>query len=362
VLQTIARQLGLRSDGVTGKPPTATKPLVSVRTALYKPWTANIDEGWTRWLLEQHEFPFKSITNADVRAGQLKARFDAIILPSELAERLIGGQSDDALPAEYAGGLGEAGIAALKTFVESGGTLIAMDQAAGFAISVFNLPVRDVTRQASTDAFLIPGSIVRVDLDPSQPLAYGMNPHTAGFFNMSAAYEILGANQVATAAKYATTDLLVSGWLEGENVIAGRPAVVQVSVPFNIAGNRSPPSVCSSTPSSRHADCLGADWRRSIRTRTQAFDPEVADSARRAANRRCKFLNPTSSPFAARSGESRTSIPSRCADSSRCSVSNQQTPASSAGCFRPSTSCAASSDAPDRSSSPLASGAAHAGR
>ena len=87
-----------------------------------------------------------------------------------------------------------------------------------------------MTREAPPDAFVIPGSILRIDLDPTQPLAYGMPSRTAGFFNMGAAYEILSPGQVTTAARYAATDLLVSGLLEGENLIAGRPAVVQVPV------------------------------------------------------------------------------------------------------------------------------------
>jgi hypothetical protein len=201
-----------------------------VRTALYKPWTANIDEGWTRWLLEQHEFPFKSISDADIRAGMLRAQFDAIVLPSDVAERLTGGQSADVVPAEYAGGLGEPGVAALRAFVEAGGTLIALNQASGFAVSAFDLPVRDVTRDPPADSFLCPGSIVRIETDTTQPLAYGMSARAGGFCDQNAAYAVLAESRVTTAARYGATDVLLSGWLEGEQVIAGRPAVVQVAL------------------------------------------------------------------------------------------------------------------------------------
>ena len=120
VLQKIAAELGLRVDGLTGKPPAGTRPLARARVGLYKPWVENIDEGWTRWLLEQYEFPYKSITDADVRAGNLRAQFDVIILPSQPPERIVAGHSQDVVPAEYAGGLGDAGGRALKAFVESG--------------------------------------------------------------------------------------------------------------------------------------------------------------------------------------------------------------------------------------------------
>jgi hypothetical protein len=229
VLQKIAAELGLRVDGLTGKPPSGTRPLVRSRVGLYKSWIDNVDEGWTRWLLEQYEFPYKSIPDADVRAGNLRAQFDVIVLPSLPPDRIAGGLSRAVVPPEYAGGLGDAGGRALKTFVESGGTLVSLDQAGGFAISVLELPVRDVTRNLGSDRFFGPGSILRVEVDPAQPLAYGMSAHTAGFFSFSSAYEILSPDRAATVARYGEKDVLLSGWLDGEQVIAGRPAVVQVN-------------------------------------------------------------------------------------------------------------------------------------
>jgi len=229
VLEKIASQLGLRVDGVTGKPPAGVRRVARARVGLYKSWVENTDEGWTRWLLEQYEFPYRSINDAEVRAGNLRAQFDVIIVPSQSSERIVAGHPRDVVPAEYAGGLGEAGVRALKTFVETGGgTLVTLDQAGGFAISTLGLPLRDVAREANTDMFFCPGSILRVEVDPAQPLAYGMSAHTAGFFAFSSAYETLSPSTATTAARYADKDLLVSGWLEGGQVIAGRPAVVQV--------------------------------------------------------------------------------------------------------------------------------------
>jgi zinc carboxypeptidase len=229
VLQKIAAELGLRVDGLTGEPPAGTRPLARSRVGLYKSWIDNVDEGWTRWLLEQYEFPYKSIGDAAVREGNLRSQFDVVILPSLPPDRIADGLSQDVVPPAYAGGLGDAGGRALKTFVENGGTLVSLDQAGGFAISALGLPVRDVTRDLRSDRFFGPGSIVRVETDPAQPLAYGMSPHTAGFFAFSSAYEILSSAATTTAARYGDKDVLVSGWLEGEQVIAGRPAVVQVS-------------------------------------------------------------------------------------------------------------------------------------
>src|SRR4029079_1231265 len=122
------------------------------------------------------------------------------------------------------------GVAAVRAFVEAGGTLVALDRATGFAINTFELPVRDVTRGVQSDAFFCPGSILRIDVDPSQPLAYGMSEHTAGFFSFSSAFDVPAGSNASTPVRYSTSDVLVSGWLDGEKVIAGKAAVAQVTV------------------------------------------------------------------------------------------------------------------------------------
>jgi hypothetical protein len=232
IVDTIASRLGLRVTGVKHKPAAPVSPIGTARIALYRPWTDNTDEGWTRWLLEQYEFRFASINDAEVRAGDLRRRYDAIILPSESAEQLRAGNLAGVVPPEYAGGLADAGIAALKAFVEAGGTLICLDQAGGLAIAELGLPLRDLAHQIGNDDFFCPGSILRIDLDPRHAVSYGMNPHTAGFFAFSSAYEVVGTvdPRVRVIARYGDRDLLVSGWLEGEATIAGRPAAVDVSV------------------------------------------------------------------------------------------------------------------------------------
>jgi Zinc carboxypeptidase len=230
VVSAIAAQLGLRVDGMKGKPPASTHAAERARVAVYQPRGDNADAGWTRWVLEQYEFPVASLTNTEVAAGNLRARFDAIVLPSAPADVLLRGPAADAMPPEFAGGLEGDGVRALDAFVRAGGTLICLDEAGAFAIDAFKLPIRDVARTAARDQFYCPGSILRVDVDPMHPLAYGMPPHTAGFFAASSAYDAAPTAGVQTAVRYAERDLLVSGWLHGESAIAGRSAVVQAAV------------------------------------------------------------------------------------------------------------------------------------
>jgi hypothetical protein len=242
VVARVASDLGLPVTAVRGRPPAGLTPIKRARVALYKPWVENIDEGWTRWILEQYEFPFTNIADADVRRGNLRAQYDVLILPDASAERLISGHPSGSLPEQYTGGLGSEGTAAIAAFVEAGGTLVALDSSAGLAINVLHLPVRDVAQAAGSTEFFCPGSIVGLDLDVSNPLAFGMSPKTAAFFAYSAAYDIAApltsdghsgvtpSPAVDIVGRYPARDVLLSGWLEGERVIAGRAAVVSARV------------------------------------------------------------------------------------------------------------------------------------
>ena len=118
----------------------------AARIGLYKSWVANIDEGWTRWLLEQYAFPYTTIADADVRKGNLRERFDVIVLPDQIPRRIIAGHQPgdrsregpwNPVPAEYQGGIGEAGVEALKMFVQAGGRLITFDAASDLPLQSF---------------------------------------------------------------------------------------------------------------------------------------------------------------------------------------------------------------------------------
>ena len=240
----VARELGLRADGMKGKPPPGTGPIGRARIAPHKPWVESTDEGWTRWVLEQYEFKVDSISDADIRGGDLRARFDLIILPSAPADRLISGFSAGMVPIEYSGGLGPGGVDALRAFVRAGGTLVCLGQSVSLAIAAFDLPLRDVARDTENELF-VPGSILKLNVDTSKRLAFGMPPQSAAFFAFSAAFEPesrsttgtdhrgaegVDGRGIETIARYGDKDILLSGWLEGESIIAGKAAVVDAPV------------------------------------------------------------------------------------------------------------------------------------
>lgn len=230
IVERAATDLGIESAGVRGGRPDA-RDIGAARTGLYKPWVASIDEGWTRWLLEQHEFPFVPVEPAEVRTGALPQMVDVLILPDADPERLLTGYEAGEVPAQYAGGLGAEGVSSLASFVQGGGTIVCLDSSCDLVIDALDLPVRNLVRDLEPAEFFCPGSILGLELDASHPLAFGMTPSTTALFAFSAAYELetpASDSPGTVAARYAAQPVLLSGWLEGEEHIAGRPAVVDL--------------------------------------------------------------------------------------------------------------------------------------
>jgi hypothetical protein len=204
------------------------------RVAMYQPWTGgNMDEGWTRWVLEQYEFNLTSIHNADVRAGRLRQKFDAIILADQDPRSIVEGFDAPQIREEYRGGIGDAGVESLKQFVADGGTLIAMGNACGLAIEKLPIPVRDLKKGVPRDQHFAPGAILRVEVDTQHPIGYGVAPQTFGFYINSPFFSIVegfASQKTSVVARFPNTNVLASGWLKGEELMAGRAAVVSIDM------------------------------------------------------------------------------------------------------------------------------------
>ncbi|HEV8482829.1 MAG TPA: M14 metallopeptidase family protein, partial [Blastocatellia bacterium] len=203
------------------------------RIGLYQSWTANMDEGWTRWVLEQYEFPYTTLHNAEIRAGKLREKFDAILLPDQQPRDTLTGNDFKTIRPEYRGGIGEEGLEALKSFVRDGGTLIAMGSSCDLAIDKFPIPVRDLKRGLTRDQHFAPGTIVRIQVDTAHKLGSGMPAETYGFYNNSpffALVEGFSSQRASVVARYPNSDVVASGWLKGEELMAGRAAVVEIEM------------------------------------------------------------------------------------------------------------------------------------
>src|SRR5215472_12951894 len=196
-----AEKLHLRLQSLAALPAGAAQ-IRPLRVALYKSYIPSIDEGWTRFLLEQYGFAVKNIENKEVRAGNLNAAWDVIILADSTREVIVEGKPTregyfEELPPEYTGGIGKEGLRALRDFVEKGGTLITLARAAdALTGEEFNLPARNVLagatterRGVSTAEFNIPGSLLRVYLDTTHPVTSGLPAEVAGFFDTPVAFQ-----------------------------------------------------------------------------------------------------------------------------------------------------------------------------
>jgi hypothetical protein len=226
--EDLATRFGLTLTGLSSAP-TALAPVRSPRVAIYRSYQAAMPEGWTRWTLDRYGIEWENVWNEDIRSGDL-SRFDVVVLPSQSASGIENGHSPTSMRPEFAGGLGVEGADALEAYVQSGGRVVAFDRAVDYAIRTFELPFVNRVGGLPSQDFFIPGSIIRLDVDVSDPLGWGMAPDAVALFARSQVLERTGdATGVSTPVCYADSDFLVSGWtLGGDEHLAGRTAAARV--------------------------------------------------------------------------------------------------------------------------------------
>jgi len=235
----IASQTGVDFKPLEKLPDQGTREVKRLRTGIYQRYYGgNMDEGWTRLLLEQFGFPYASLFDPEIKKGKLNAKYDVILLPHDSPGMITGERRESwegqqpTYPPEYRSGLGQEGVEALKQFVENGGTLITLGDACNLAIEKFGLSVRNITEKFSSKEFFCPGSTLRVTCDTSHPLGYGMPAEALVLFLSSPAFEILPSprNELyETVVRYAARDIFQSGWLIGEPILANKAALVSAS-------------------------------------------------------------------------------------------------------------------------------------
>ena len=215
------------------------------RIGLYRSWRANMDEGWTRYMLDDFGIRYETLRNADFKGGKDGAKrlrnFDVIIFASEDKDIIKGGEpAPDSpwkqyftpLPPGYQGGIGKKGVEALHEFVRSGGHLIALNSATELVLKEFNPPVRNVLKGVKKQQFFCPMSILTVNMDSHHPLGLGLREKVSVVFSGSPAYATWvprGDWGRKVVAAYPEREILESGWLLGENHLARKAALVDLS-------------------------------------------------------------------------------------------------------------------------------------
>ena len=227
------------------------------RIALYQSWVPSMDEGWTRWIFDQNKIPYTRVVDEDIRKGDLNERFDVFIIPDNAPRAIttgrfsFGDESATSAPAqgqnttsarttppaedpnrpktppEFTGGLGEAGLASLRSFTENGGTIVALNKASDVYVSDSG-DVRDVLAKVNRRDFYIPGSILQVQVDNTNPIAFGSATTVPVFFEQSPAFHVSG--NAHSVASYASDNPLLSGWILGGKYLNGASAISEEPV------------------------------------------------------------------------------------------------------------------------------------
>lgn len=240
-------------DGFAGAAYELRKP----RLALYQPWPENMDAGWTQHTLESFKVPHTVIRQADFQQANLRSRFDTIILAQQTAQSILhgvrfgeaGGRRGPEPAAqqrpEYTGGIGVQGLAHLEQFVREGGTLIALDNATELALEFFPLGVRGLLKARAgegegaddQDGYYCPGSLLRIKVDNTHPIAFGMPAEAFAMSTGGQAFNVAllpehntGDRAVKSVAKYADRNLLASGWISGERTVLGKDILLEAAM------------------------------------------------------------------------------------------------------------------------------------
>ncbi len=210
------------------------------RVAIYQSYSPSMPEGWFRWMLDHYEIPFDVLHYDDIAAGGLQ-RYGVLFLPpgGGSPRQMVegrgggggrggrGGRGGAQVPPQYAGGIGAEGVQAIEEFVEEGGVLFTWSGAWTFLTEYMGVDAEAVNAGLPQTEFNIPGSILRVEVDTSNPLAYGLPEQTPIFFRGDAAWsaDTPGSNVVAW---YPSEDLLLSGWIQGEEYLVNQAAMLEI--------------------------------------------------------------------------------------------------------------------------------------
>lgn len=228
--------------GTSETVPTPTSQLV----ALYRAAMPTYDEGWTRWIFESMSFQYGSLNEKELRSGVTTFRlgpgatgkYYVILFPDQPPRNILEGYRAGAMPPELTGGLGEEGVKQLRAFIVQGGTVVFLNRASDFAIDQLKLPLRNVVAGLPRTDFYVPGTILRLELDTTHPIAKNMPKETIAWAENSPVFEVIEnasgevpAANVRIIGRYPEDkDPLLSGWLLGGDRIKGKAALVEVTM------------------------------------------------------------------------------------------------------------------------------------
>jgi hypothetical protein len=259
-LDALTKKYPIEIHAATSLPAGSALKVALPRIGLYQSWVPSMDEGWTRYIFDQNGIPYTRLVDADIRKGNLNDRFDVIVLPDNSARAITtgrGGFGEDSgepapppvsgsggpgradrpaqddqnrgqnrgpsIPPEFTGGLGDDGVASLKAFTENGGTIVTFNHASQVYVRKDSDRVSDAEASFDRKAFYIPGSILEVSVDNTNPIAFGSTPTVPIFYENGPVFHVSG--DATSVASFSTDKPLLSGWIQGGELLKGTSAI-----------------------------------------------------------------------------------------------------------------------------------------
>jgi hypothetical protein len=250
-IQKAAAELGVGFTGTRAPPASSLQPLPAPRIGLWDQYGGSMPSGWTRWILEQFEFPFRRVFAPELDAGNLNARYDVLVFVTGAIPGTAGAARGGAgaaadtppadLPAEYKEHFGrmtaERTLPRIREFLEQGGTVIAIGSSATNLAQFLKLPVENHLTENGAPLprtrFYVPGSVLLARLDPTHPVAAGMDQQTHVFFDDSPVFRLgAGADTagIRRIAWYDSKEPLRSGWAWGQAALEHGVAALEARV------------------------------------------------------------------------------------------------------------------------------------
>jgi hypothetical protein len=250
VVQDAARQLGIRADGVTSRPGSVAAVRMP-RIALWDTYGGSMPSGWTRWILEQYEIPFTLVYTPEVNAGNLRAKYDALVLVDGAVQAQgqgggggggggFGGQQRQ--PPEpfrhMVGRINRESAPQIRAFIEAGGEVLTIGSSTQLAY-MLNLPLKNALTERTAsgeerplpgEKYYIPGSLLRVAVDTTASIAWGSPAAVDVMFDDSPVFKLdadAGSKGLRTIAWFDTPTPLRSGWAWGQQYLNGGAAIVE---------------------------------------------------------------------------------------------------------------------------------------
>lgn len=247
VVTQAARELGVNFAAANARPSNIER-VRPLRVGVWDQYGGSMPAGWSRLVLEQFEMPFTTVYAKELDAGNLNRKYDVLLfvsggIPSASGNRRGGfGRAMDSteIPREYWPALGsvtaEKTVPQLKQFLEQGGRIVTIGSSTALAQHL-DLPVEnyllDNGKALTNEQYYIPGSLLEIAVDTTQPVAYGMPSHPIVMFDDSPVMKLgpdAAARGVRALATFDTPTPLRSGWAWGQERLEGGVAMAEAKV------------------------------------------------------------------------------------------------------------------------------------